>query len=57
MLVGERVVLRTVRERDLDQLYDLMADVRTMGDFWPLISTSTNWATASIGPRTGGRGT
>jgi ribosomal-protein-alanine N-acetyltransferase len=36
VLVGKRVVLRTVRPRDLDQLYGLMADVRAMGDFWPL---------------------
>lgn len=34
MLVGKRVVLRTVRESDLDHLYELMADVRAMGDYW-----------------------
>jgi [ribosomal protein S5]-alanine N-acetyltransferase len=34
MLVGKRVTLRTVRESDLDQLYELTADVRAMGDFW-----------------------
>lgn len=36
MLVGKRVVVRAVRERDLDRLYDLMADVRYTGDYWPL---------------------
>jgi ribosomal-protein-alanine N-acetyltransferase len=36
MLVGKKVVLRTVREQDLDKLYDLAADVRNMGDYWPL---------------------
>ena len=34
MLVGNRVVLRTLRHKDLDYLYDLMADVRAMGDYW-----------------------
>ena len=36
MLVGKKVVLRTLRESDLDRLYDLAADVREMGDHWPL---------------------
>ena len=36
MLVGKKVVLRTLREADLDRLYDLAADVREMGDYWPL---------------------
>jgi RimJ/RimL family protein N-acetyltransferase len=36
MLVGKRVILRTLREADLDLLYDLSADLRHMGDYWPL---------------------
>jgi hypothetical protein len=32
MLVGTNVVVRTAREADLDGLYDLIADVRTIGD-------------------------
>ena len=36
MLVGKKVVLRTVREADLDKLYDLAADVRDMGEHWPV---------------------
>lgn len=36
MLTGHRVVLRTAREGDLDGLFDLIADVRTIGDHWPL---------------------
>lgn len=35
MLVGKTVVLRAVRQRDLDHLYDLSADVRNMGNYWP----------------------
>ncbi len=36
MLVGRQVILRPFRESDLDGLYDLVADVREMGPFWPL---------------------
>jgi ribosomal-protein-alanine N-acetyltransferase len=36
MLVGKKVILRTLREPDLDRLYDLASDVRDMGDYWPL---------------------
>ena len=36
MLVGNRVVLRPFRRTDLDGLYDLVADIREIGDFWPL---------------------
>ncbi|MGD8791889.1 MAG: hypothetical protein PVF47_05000 [Anaerolineae bacterium] len=36
MLVGEKVTLRTIRQADLEVLYDLGADVRYMGDYWPL---------------------
>jgi len=36
MLVGKNVIVRTIRHADLDRLYDLMADVRAMGDYWPL---------------------
>jgi len=36
MLVGNKVVLRTVRESDLGILFELTADVRDAGDHWPL---------------------
>lgn len=36
MLVGNRVILRPFRRPDLDGLYDLVADVRRTGEFWPL---------------------
>jgi RimJ/RimL family protein N-acetyltransferase len=36
MLVGHRVILRPFRRSDLDGLYDLVADVREIGEFWPL---------------------
>jgi ribosomal-protein-alanine N-acetyltransferase len=36
MLVGKKVRLRTLREADLDRLYDLAADVRNMGEHYPL---------------------
>ena len=36
MLVGNRVILRPFRRTDLDGLYDLVADIREIGDFWPL---------------------
>ena len=36
MLVGHNVTLRTIRQADLEKLYDLGADVRHMGDYWPL---------------------
>jgi ribosomal-protein-alanine N-acetyltransferase len=36
MLVGRRVILRPFRESDLDGLYELVADVREAGAFWPL---------------------
>ena len=44
MLVGSRVILRTVRESDLEGLYDLIADVRTIGDQWPLrVGSESEW--------------
>ena len=44
MLVGKKVILRTLREADLDRLFDLAADVREMGDFWPLsIPSELRW--------------
>jgi len=44
MLTGHRVILRTVRESDLDGLYDLLADVRVIGDHWPLqIGSESEW--------------
>lgn len=44
MLTGHHVILRTVREADLDGLYDLIADVRTIGDHWPLqIGSESEW--------------
>lgn len=36
MLVGKHVVLRPFRRSDLEGLYDLVADVRQTGEFWPL---------------------
>jgi len=36
MLVGRRVILRPFRKPDLEGLYDLCADVRETGEFWPL---------------------
>jgi len=36
MLVGHQVILRPFRRSDLDGLYDLSADVRVKGEFWPL---------------------
>jgi len=36
MLNGERIVLRPVREADLDQLYDAHVDIRNRGRFFPL---------------------
>jgi ribosomal-protein-alanine N-acetyltransferase len=36
MLVGHRVILRPFRRSDLEGLYDLVADVREIGEFWPL---------------------
>ncbi|MFC2095458.1 GNAT family N-acetyltransferase [Candidatus Bipolaricaulota bacterium] len=36
MLVGNRVILRPFRRSDLEGLYDLVSDVREIGEFWPL---------------------
>lgn len=36
MLVGNRIILRPFRRTDLDGLYDLVADVREIGELWPL---------------------
>jgi RimJ/RimL family protein N-acetyltransferase len=36
MLHGQRIMLRTVRETDLDQLYDAHIDIRNRGRFFPL---------------------
>jgi len=36
MLVGHRVILRPFRRSDLEGLYDLAADVREIGEFWPV---------------------
>jgi len=36
MLVGENVILRPFRRPDLDGLYELVSDVRDIGEFWPL---------------------
>ncbi|NIV32093.1 MAG: GNAT family N-acetyltransferase [Anaerolineae bacterium] len=44
MLVGKKVVLRTLREADLDKLVDLIADVREMGDYWqPHLPSEIRW--------------
>ena len=36
MLVGGKVVLRTVKASDLNTLFELTADVRDVGEHWPL---------------------
>jgi len=36
MLVGRKVIVRTAREADIEGLYDQIADVRTIGDHWPV---------------------
>ena len=36
MLIGKHIVLRPVRERDLDVLYDAHIDVKTRGQYFPL---------------------
>jgi RimJ/RimL family protein N-acetyltransferase len=36
MLHGEQIVLRLVREDDVDLLYELMSDLRTRGAYFPL---------------------
>jgi hypothetical protein len=44
MLVGRNVVVRTARDVDLDGLYDLIADVRTIGSHWPLtVGSEPEW--------------
>jgi ribosomal-protein-alanine N-acetyltransferase len=44
VLTGQRVILRTVRETDLEGLYDLIADVRTIGDHWSLrVGSESEW--------------
>ena len=44
MLVGKTVVLRTLREADLDRLVDLLADMREMGDYWqPHLASEIRW--------------
>ncbi len=44
MLTGSSILLRTFREPDLEGLYDLIADVRTIGDHWPLgIGSESEW--------------
>ena len=34
MLIGEKVILRTVKESDLPLLYDLLSTVYDKGDYW-----------------------
>ncbi|MBU0595630.1 GNAT family N-acetyltransferase [Candidatus Bipolaricaulota bacterium] len=44
MLVGRKVILRTFRQPDTEGLYDLIADVREIGDFWPLdVGSEGEW--------------
>jgi len=44
MLTGQCVILRTVRESDLDGLYYLIADVQAIGAYWPLqIGSESEW--------------
>ena len=35
MLKGEKVILRTYREKDLAEVFELARDFDDMGDFWP----------------------
>lgn len=45
MLVGHKVILRTFRKADLEGLYDLAADTREIGPYWPLGAVSEpRWA-------------
>jgi ribosomal-protein-alanine N-acetyltransferase len=44
VLTGSSIILRTFRDPDLEGLYDLIADVRTIGDHWPLrIGSESEW--------------
>jgi RimJ/RimL family protein N-acetyltransferase len=44
VLVGKKVILRTLREADFDRLYEQAADIRDMGDYWPLaIPSELRW--------------
>ncbi len=36
MLVGKNITLRTLRPGDLEKLYNLAADVRDLGDYYPV---------------------
>jgi len=35
MIMGSKVILRTIREADLDTLFDLMSDIRNRGEYFP----------------------
>jgi len=35
MIKGERIVLRTVKEKDLERYYELLADVQNKGEYYP----------------------
>lgn len=36
MIRGSKVILRTIRETDLETLFNLMSDLRNRGDYYPL---------------------
>ena len=36
MIKGEKVILRTIREADLDTLFELMSDVHNKGEYYPI---------------------
>jgi hypothetical protein len=36
MLIGKRVILRTVHESDLPKLYELRANIQNLGEYYPL---------------------
>ena len=40
MIRGEKVVLRTIRETDLETLFNLMSDLRNRGEYYPLYLNS-----------------
>ena len=40
MIRGDSISLRTIRERDLDRLYAMFADITNRGDFFPVFLSS-----------------
>ncbi len=42
MIKGKKVLLRTIREKDLDAVYNLVCDINNKGPYWHLIIPSEN---------------